>query len=194
VQGEGDRWSASLSGSYTVASGLIVGVPASLGAWDLIAANSGDAEIWGIEIEGKWRLGDGWWLRGQGSWDEGNVETEQYLGGHTTRESLSRMIPPTAMLALRWESGDGRFWGEGRVSGAALADRLAAADKNDGQRIPSHGTPGYVVFGLGGGWQVTDRLDIRVDVDNLSNESYRIHGSGQNQPGLGALVGVRYHW
>ncbi len=45
-------------------------------------------------------------------------------------------------------------------------------------------TPGFVVFGLRGGWRFSSRLDTTVILDNLTDRNYRWHGSGIDAPGF----------
>jgi len=54
-------------------------------------------------------------------------------------------------------------------------------------------TPGFVVFGLRGGWRFSSRLDATVMLDNLTDRNYRWHGSGVDAPGvsLSLKLGVR---
>jgi hemoglobin/transferrin/lactoferrin receptor protein len=74
-------------------------------------------------------------------------------------------------------------------------DRIHPADQAaDNQRIPTNGTPGYVVASLYAGWKATDWLEFNAGVENVMDEDYRVHGSGQNEPGLSGLLGVKMVW
>jgi multidrug efflux pump subunit AcrB len=107
----------------------------------------------------------------------------------------SRQLPLSGSLALRWNDGSGKFWAEARVLGATKEDRITAEDQAaDDQRIPTGGTPGYLVASLRAGWQVTSNLDLTCSLENVSDEDYRIHGSGQNESGLGGVVSVKMRW
>ena len=57
-----------------------------------------------------------------------------------------------------------------------------------------NGAPSYLVYSLHGGWQTTERLNMILAFHNLSDEDYRIHGSGQNEPGLATSITVNYKW
>ncbi len=52
-------------------------------------------------------------------------------------------------------------------------------------------TPGFVAFGLRGGWRFSSRLDATVMLDNLTDRSYRWHGSGTDAPGFSLSVKIR---
>jgi hemoglobin/transferrin/lactoferrin receptor protein len=84
---------------------------------------------------------------------------------------------------------------EGRVLAAALEDRITAADQAaDKQRIPTDGTPGYVVASLRAGWKVNEHLDLTMALENLTDQDYRNHGSGQNEPGFGGILAAKVTW
>ena len=67
---------------------------------------------------------------------------------------------------------------------------LGAKGGGDNQRQPINGTPGYTILTLRGGVPVTDNLTLSVAVENVTNKDYRIHGSGQNEPGTNVNVGI----
>ena len=85
-----------------------------------------------------------------------------------------------------------KYWVEGVCDAVDKADRLSADDVRDTQRIPPGGTPGYAVFGLRVGSQVTSSLALSLAVENLFNEDYRIHDSGCNEPGRNFVLTGRY--
>ena len=63
-------------------------------------------------------------------------------------------------------------------------------DRGDTQRIPPGGTPGYAVFNLKYGHQLTEALLLTLALENVTDEEYRIHGSGQNEPGINFIFGA----
>ena len=75
---------------------------------------------------------------------------------------------------------------------AGKADRLSTRDEGDTQRIPPGGTPGYTVLTVRGEWQARPDLTVSAALENLTDEDYRVHGSGQNEPGLNAVVGLNW--
>jgi hemoglobin/transferrin/lactoferrin receptor protein len=105
---------------------------------------------------------------------------------------MNRQLPLTGSVALRWTSESEKYWIEGRILAAATEDRITAADQAaDNQRIPTGGTPSYIVSSLSAGWQLNEHLDLNCAIENIADEDYRNHGSGQNEAGLGAVIGVR---
>ena len=97
-------------------------------------------------------------------------------------------------VALRYDSPDQRWWVEGRITAAARQDELSARDQGDTQRIPPGGTPGYLVASVHAGVQVTENLQLNAALENITDEDYRIHGSGVNQPGISAIIGGKLSW
>ena len=140
------------------------------------------------------RLLDNLTLSGHLTWQDGETTTPTFIGGPTADAPVSRLSPLTGSVALRYESPDQRWWIECRVSAAARQDQLSARDERDTQRIPPGGTPGYLVASIRGGFQVTDYLEVNAALENITDEDYRIHGSGVNQPGINAIFGGKVTW
>ena len=179
---------------YTDVSDAITSVPSAAGSPVSVTTNGQDGYVYGIELEGSWEFTPGWVVSGFVAWQDGQTETPVFFGGPVVDQYASRMLPLSGSIALRWTHPSDRLWIEGRVLAAAEQDRLTAADLGDTQRIPTGGTPGYVVAMLHAGWQATDHLELTCGLENLTDEDYRNHGSGQNEPGFNAIVGAKVTW
>ena len=179
---------------YTDIDDIITDVPVSMGSSTLQSENGRNGYIYGFEIEGAWEINEQWLLTGYAAWQKGETETSSYVGGPVTEEPYSRALPLTASVALRWTHPSKKYWVEGRVVGAEKADRLSAADIADNQRFPSGGTPAYVVPSMHAGWQATENLLVTAGLENITDEDYRNHGSGNNEPGFNAILGVKATW
>lgn len=180
---------------YTDVNDLITGVPITSGSSTTISTNAADAYIYGIEVEGAWRFAPQWTLSGYVAWQDSRIESPAYIGGPVIDKPQPRQIPLNGSVALRWTDTSEKFWVEGRVLAANAEDRIIDADQAaDNQRIPTNGTPGYIVASLRAGWQVNEHLDLTCGLENLTDEDYRSHGSGQNEPGFGAILGARVLW
>jgi len=189
-----ERFSATLAGFYTWIDQVIVQVPTAAGAGTSVAANGQDGEVYGIEAEGAWRFAPCWELSGYASWQEGSTETPLFLGGPLIDDNLSRVLPLSGSLALRWTDPSDRFWVAARVLAAAAQDKLSRNDLGDTQRIPIGGTPSYVTWMLHAGWRASQHLEFTAGIENLLDEDYRIHGSGQNESGLNFILSARASW
>lgn len=178
---------------YTQISDVIASVKSGpLPADPNVTANGNDGYIYGIELEGAWRFQPQWTLSGFASWQEGRNEIPAFIGGPVNDTPMTRQLPLTGSVALRWTSESEKYWVEGRILAAATEDRITAADQAaDNQRIPTGGTPGYIVSSIRAGWQVNEHLDLNCAIENITDEDYRNHGSGQNEAGLGAVIGAK---
>lgn len=180
---------------YTNITDVIAGVDQAPPGTARITTNGTGGYVFGLEMEGAWRFHPQWTLSGFVAWQEGRDETPLFIGGPTKEEPMPRQLPLNGSLALRWTAADGKYWAEGRVLAAAREDRITVADQmSDNQRIPTGGTPSYVVTSLRGGWQVNESLDLSCAIENVTDEDYRNHGSGQNEPGLNVILGARVTW
>ncbi|MDP0491161.1 MAG: TonB-dependent receptor [Verrucomicrobiota bacterium JB023] len=194
ARAESGRFSFEAATFYTMVDDLIVRVDDGAGVEKSV--NAAEAWIAGIEAEAMYRLSDCWSLNGFLTWQYGDTERPVSAdpGADTIEEPVSRLSPLRGSLALRYDHPSSIWWAEARVLAAAEADRLSASDQGDTQRIPPGGTPGYVVAHLNAGWQATENLDFILGLQNLTDEDYRIHGSGVNEPGFGAQVTARVRW
>jgi hemoglobin/transferrin/lactoferrin receptor protein len=181
------------AGFYTVVDDLIVSVPAPPANPDslVVVTNAREADIYGVELETAWRFRDGWTLSGYLTWQDGESETPAFLGGPVVTDNVSRLSPLVGSVALRYEAPGGRWWAEGRITAADTQDDLSAGDQRDTQRIPPGGTPSYVVASMHAGMMATENLELTVGLETLTDEDYRVHGSGVNAPGFNAIFGVR---
>ncbi len=180
---------------YTDASDAITGVPIISGSATTINANASSAYIYGVELEGSWRFHPEWTLSGFTAWQDGRTESPLFIGGPVVDKPMPRQLPLTGSVSLRWTHPSTKYWVEGRVLAATTEDRITAGDQAaDNQRVPTGGTPGYVVASLHAGWRVNDHLDLTCGVENLTDQDYRNHGSGQNEPGLTGVFGAKVKW
>ena len=160
-----------------------------------ITTNAAEGYVYGAELEAAWHINPQWSLSGYIAWMDGRTEAPEVVGGPVIDKPMSRQMPLTGSLALRWTDSSQKFWIEGRILAANDENRITAADQSaDYQRIPTNGTSGYVVTSLHAGWKVNNHLDFTCGIENLTNEDYRTHGSGQNEPGINGILGAKVTW
>ncbi|MBC8553384.1 MAG: TonB-dependent receptor, partial [Candidatus Brocadiales bacterium] len=123
-----------------------------------------------------------WTTFGNFSWINGDVK--QIQNGEERDKPFDRLMPLTGRFGVRWESQKPRMWVEGQTTMVNNQDRLSLRDRTDTNRIPTRGTPGYTIYSLRGGIKVNKNLNVSIAAENLSDKSYRVHGSGQNEPGI----------
>jgi hemoglobin/transferrin/lactoferrin receptor protein len=184
------------SAFYTDVNDLISAVPFSSTDSSTFNTNASEAYVYGFELEGMWRFHPQWTLSGFAAWQDGRVESPDFLVGGTVKDKpMNRLLPLSGSLALRWTAPSSRYWIEGRILAAGEEDRITAVDQAaDDQRIPTGGTPGYVVASLNAGFKVNEHLDLTCGVQNIADDDYRNHGSGQNEPGITGIFGARLSW
>jgi hemoglobin/transferrin/lactoferrin receptor protein len=163
---------------------------------EVIKENSGDGHVHGVELTGSYRFFPEWTLRSGFTWMEGRVELfpADTSTPNITVEPLSRTMPVTLDVGLRWDDSSGKFWADAYAAFAERQDRLSSADKRDNQRIPPGGTPGYAVCGIRAGWRPCENFALSLAVDNLTDEDYRIHGSGLNEPGRNFIATAEFRF
>lgn len=194
LKGTQGSFSGSATPYYTDIQDYIASTPTGRtikGLTEVTKRNSGSGGVSGIELTGTYQLDSSWLVRGNLTYIRGNLAT--YADATSSRmveEPLSRVQPITANVALRWDSPDHKWWGELTGTFVAAADRLSSGDKQDTQRIPPGGTPGYALLGIYGGYQVNEHLRISLAAENLLDQAFRAHGSGSNEPGFGVTTGI----
>ena len=194
VRWQSERASASLAYFYTDIEDLIVRTPTGRVLEDQVEVtrrNSGSGYVQGIEAAFSLQLGKDWTLFGNFTWQEGEVDGFPTSSTRQQTEPVSRLMPLTGLAGVRWDSPARRWWVEGTVQIVDDATRLSAGDRGDTQRIPPGGTPGYTLATLRSGWRANDHLTLTAAIENLTDEAYRVHGSGVNNPGLNVVFGAQ---
>jgi hemoglobin/transferrin/lactoferrin receptor protein len=180
---------------YTLIDGMIVRFPTGDtidGDPVVTKDNVGDGFVQGVDVSLSWSFWDGFTLFGVASWIEGEADT--FAGAVKARKAISRIPPASGLVGLRWESPGRRVWVEGTVRITGEQDKLSPDDRTDTQRIPPGGSPGYTVYGLRAGVELIDDLKVFAALENVTDVNYRPHGSGNNEPGINAVVGFDWRF
>ena len=113
-----------------------------------------------------------------------------YLGvDRELDEPLSRIPPTQGVLGLRWRSTEKYEYLDFYTWMAKRQDRLNFQDISD-QRIPDGGTPGYATFNLRYGTMLSETRHLTIELENILDKDYRVHGSGVD--GAGFSLNVQY--
>lgn len=190
-------WEVAAFAFYTRLQDFIIRVPAGDyngdSVNDFTKDNVSDGWIYGFEVSALYRLTEEFSLFG--SWGYAKGRSDQILtGGIEVERPLSKMNPWTMLLGGRYEPQGLRVWVEALATIVDRQSHLSAAEDGsagtpDAQRIPQkHGTPGYTVYTVRGGYTVTENLKTVVAVENVTDKDYRHHGSGVNEPGTNFIV------
>ncbi|MBL9116641.1 MAG: TonB-dependent receptor [Verrucomicrobiaceae bacterium] len=188
------KFTGGLAYFYTDINDMIVRRPTGRtvgGDKEVTKANAGSGFIHGVEVNAAYEFNDHWSVFGNFTWLEGESEAFPGDGPKSQREPISKMQPIIANAGVRWATESKNFWVELVGTAASRADKLSSADREDDQRIPPGGTPGYTLLSLRSGWQVTQNVLLLASLENILDEDYRAHGSGSNEPGIGGTFGVK---
>lgn len=186
-----ERGSVQVAYYHTDIDSMIIRTPTGnviSGLNEVTKRNSGDGYIHGVEVSGELQLHPQWRVRGTISWMEGEVDGYPTSASVKQREPVSKLMPTTLQLGLLWEHPSRKYWVEGFCTLANEQDRLSAADRRDTQRIPPGGTPGYAIGTLRFGWRPCRNASLTAAVENITDEDYRIHGSGLNEAGRNFII------
>lgn len=173
--------------------GFIVPSPtgAFVGPTPVVAkSNVGDGRMHGAEALASLRFAELWSGFASAAWQEGKVEQYQLPSGVKTKAPISRLLPLTGVVGLRFGPADGAWYLEALGRGAEKQDKLSFKDHTDTQRIPPGGTPGYVVGDLRAGVRITPNVRLTAALENFADKNYRVHGSGVNEAGINFILGV----
>lgn len=125
------------------------------------SVNRDRARIRGLELDGRWWLAslseraEGWYLDGMASWSRGD---------DTTRDRpLNSVPPPRASLAAGFESADGRWGGELRLTGVRAVTR---ADESAGALFLP---PGYSQWDLHAWASLGEQVRLNLSLFNLAD-------------------------
>ena len=179
---------------YTLIDNLIVQSPTGQeinGTPVVRKDNIGDGFVHGIELQGLLALTPSWNVTGNFTWMRGEVDQfDEAAGFALVRAPLSRVMPITTNVGIRYAPPQRGYWTELFTTVAGAQDRLALRDITDTERIPPGGTPGYTVYTLRGGFEFSQHLSVSAALENVTDVDYRGHGSGSNQPGANFILGL----
>jgi hemoglobin/transferrin/lactoferrin receptor protein len=150
----------------------------------ILARENRDTYLNGVEYWGEFMLDHHWSAYGNFT----------YVYGHDEdgNEPLSRVNPTQGIAGLRWRSESGQSWFDSYLWLVAKQDRLSARDLADTVRIPAGGTPGFITLNFRAAHMIDDHQRVAVNFTNVTDELYRVHGSGSDGPGIGATLS--YEW
>jgi hemoglobin/transferrin/lactoferrin receptor protein len=176
---------------YTLLEDTIIRSPTGVviaGTPEVRKDNIGDGWVWGLEAEAAWRFRPAWTIFGNLGWMDAEVDEFDAATGALVSSPLSRMMPFAYMAGLRFEPPTGCVWAQAELWGQAREDRLSLRDQGDVRRIPPDGTPAWAIVNLRAGVRIGRATNVSLAVENLLDENYRIHGSGQNEPGINVVL------
>ncbi len=188
-----ESWEMELSLYYTLINDMIIRRPTGTvidGDFEVTKENAGDGTLWGGELALRLFFSEEISAFATLGFVRGEVDQYPTSSPDKEREPLSRMMPLTVQLGLRWEPSEAGYWVESLATFADEQDELSSRDESDTQRIPPGGTPSYAVFTLRGGYRFNDHINGSATLENIFDEDYRIHGSGVNEAGVNFVAAL----
>jgi hemoglobin/transferrin/lactoferrin receptor protein len=152
-------------------------------AANTFASANQDSFIQGVEFNGEYLFDGGWSTYGNFWYTYGRNDV--------TNAPLSRIPPAQGILGLRWRTSDARSWWSMYAWMVRNQDRLDTVRDVTDERIPAGGTPGYTTLNMRAGHAFGDAQQHRVSLslENLTDKSYLVHGSGVYGTGFTARFG-----
>ncbi|QGJ71023.1 TonB-dependent receptor [Planctomycetales bacterium 10988] len=151
----------------------------------LFSRSNRDSYIQGVEWSGEYVMDDGWSLYGNFAYIYGQDEVLDM--------PLSRIPPTQGIAGLRWRARDLSKWFDVYTWMVRRQDRLNFQDLSDA-RIPEGGTPGFATLNMRMGTRLgrCNNHRISLNLDNITDKAYRVHGSGVDGVGFNAIA--TYEW
>lgn len=189
VRAKYEKWQASAFVFYTIIDDFVRRVPVAGGQ---TKDNFADGWVWGFEIGGSYQISDEWMVWADWTYVKG--EADALIGTVEDERPLDKVNPMTGHIGVRWEKKDWGVWLEAVATLVRHQHHLSPSDDADTQRIPPGGTPGFGLLTIRGGYRFCENALLTIAIENLTNKDYRWHGSGQNEPGTNAILGLDVHF
>jgi outer membrane receptor protein involved in Fe transport len=181
LKSAGDRWEAELFLFYSdyrdKISSVFTGEVTSEGRDVVRSDNLNTLEIYGVESGFRWYASPDFQLYGVLNYTRGE-ETEN--DGEVV--PADRIPPLNGRLGLVYAPDNGLRI-ESWVDFAGRQDRLSPRDERD-PRIDPSGTKAWSTINLLASYRTSERLELGLRLENLSDRRYREHGSGIDAAGL----------
>ncbi|QDU31785.1 Heme/hemopexin utilization protein C precursor [Anatilimnocola aggregata] len=149
-----------------------------------------DAFLNGTELAGEYLLDPTWSLFGNFAYTFGQDLTIQ--------DPINRIPPTQGVLGLRWRELDRRSYFEVFAWMVNRQDRNSNNPNTVGDsRFYVNGqfaTPGFATLNLRTGttWGEFDQHRVSLSLENITDQYYRVHGSGVDGTGFNAIFGYEY--
>ncbi len=151
------------------------------------SVNAASSEIYGVEATASVEIGAEWFINANLAYTRG----EQRVAGGAD-EPGDRIPPLSGFISLEY-APESVFGFEAWARMAGAQDRLSARDVRD-SRIDPEGTPGWASLGLRAHWRPTDAWRLSLELANMLDAGYRVHGSGIDATGRNATLTARWSW
>ena len=174
--------------------------------------SNGDGFLQGVEVELKYEWSVSWQSELSFSWMHGKVEQlKEDLSGsvkklvdhdndrstakihksfQATDRATTRLMPKQIQMITRYAPPQSSWETEFSVLALGKADRLSLKDATDTSRIPTTGTPSFLLCGMGLTKTLGNETELSLKIENITDEDYRVHGSGINGAGRNLIFSI----
>jgi outer membrane receptor protein involved in Fe transport len=198
IRGGAGSWEWQTSYYYTWIKDMIVRSPIESGKSDVLKSN-GDGLIQGVELELGYQWTPSWKSDLLFSWMDGEVEQMQYNNATGTvaingrnyspvKRATTRLMPIQTKFSTQYKPAGSNWSSVLSFLAVSKADDLSLKDETDLTRIPSNGTPGYLLTNIYGNYDISDTSSISLALENIGDVDYRVHGSGLNGAGRNFIL------
>jgi hemoglobin/transferrin/lactoferrin receptor protein len=189
-------WTASAVYYYNDIQDMIIRKPTGKkvsGGYQVIATNGGSGMNQGIELSSSYAFTTSITAFGTFNWQDGRMNEYSLDTPNTKGSSVpSRLTPINGLIGSRYTPISNKWWVQSDVQMFAPQTRLSYGDTYDITRIPSNGSPGYVLPSIRAGYNVNKNLTLNTSVTNMSDTYYRTLGSGVNGAGISGNFQIEY--
>jgi outer membrane receptor protein involved in Fe transport len=158
-----------------------------------LTTNAGHARFWGIEAAAVVDVDPRWSIFGNLTWWDGTISPDPTepigipfngtLGVHfhpnerVYFQVASHMVASFDKIPQAFYDAEAFFWRNPQ-------------DEDSGTLRGDHSVPGYTLFDVRVGVQVTEKAQATIGIDNLLDKKYRAFGDRHDGPGFTFLVGL----
>ncbi|HEX5137466.1 MAG TPA: TonB-dependent receptor [Planctomycetota bacterium] len=160
-----------------------------------LTTNAGEATFWGIEAAAVYDVTPQWSVFGNLTWWDGKIDPDP-------TEPVG--IPFNGTLGVNYHPTD-RIYFQLASHMVASFDQIPEAfynaeafffrnpqDESQGTLRGDHSVPGYTLWDLRVGVQVTEKATVTIGIDNLFDKKYRAFGDRHDGPGFTFLCGISF--
>jgi hemoglobin/transferrin/lactoferrin receptor protein len=127
------------------------------------------------------------------AWTEGYLNNYNSVSKSYVKDNISKVNPITGNVGIHYDVTPNIFF-ETSARFVGAQDRLSASDLTDTTRIPRGGSAKYSLYGIRAGWKPLKNLTLTGAIDNLTDDDYRVLGSGTNGLGRNFIVSADYRF
>ena len=218
IRGKSGSWDWIFSAYHTWINDLIVRSPEhpTINKENTIKSN-GDGYLQGLEIEFGYNWNPSW--RSEFSFSSMYSQVEQLIRDDLfgsveklvdddqdsstpktagrfiqTERVTTRLMPTQVKLLTRYDPPLSPWFMELSLLHVADADKLSLKDETDSSRIPINGTPGYSLLGFEVGHELGKSSLLFLNIGNIADVDYRVHGSGLNGAGRNFILSLIHYF